>query len=388
MQGIRNRKDFKFAGMGTATTMAKDQSIDRIYFPELDGLRFLAFLLVFLFHQRLFSKIPCLSVLQRNGWIGVDLFFALSAFLFTKLLIAEFNKTKTISFKKFYMRRILRIWPLYFLFIGFAVALYLFLNGSMERPIVTRVIGLFSFSDNILSAMHGYNPLPYTAHLWTIAYEEQFYVFIPIIILLLVRASFKKKLFAVAAVFILFNGIRFAFIVNNIPHPAIWVLPITHFESIVLGIVIGFGGFDFLLKRIKPLMIGLIGIFFFVLLCLLPPLNNISYWLIASYSFVGISTSLLLFSISNSNYLKKLFSKKAIVFLGKRSYGLYIFHVLGNGVATYMIAHISILPSNSLAIFIYSLSFTIIVSVICYKVVETAFLKLKKKFEIIISRPV
>ena len=366
----------------------KDTITERIYFPELDGLRFFAFLSVFVFHQKLFAHIPYLSVLTGNGWMGVDLFFALSSFLFTKLLVAEFNKTKTISFKKFYMRRIFRIWPVYFLFIGFSVALQLYLTGSLEKSVVIRIIGLFAFSDNIISAIYGYNTMPYIGHLWTIAYEEQFYIFIPVIILLLVRSSFKKKLVCVIAVFILFNAARFVLIVNHVPHPAIWVLPVTHFESIVLGIVTGFGGLDFLLQRIKPLAVGLVGIFFFFLVCLLPHIDHISYWLIASYSFVGISTALMLFSVSNSNYLKKVFSKRLIVFLGKRSYGLYVYHTLGNGVAAYITAHISILPSNALASFIYSLSFTIIVSIISYRVVETPFLKLKKKFEVIISRPI
>ena len=364
------------------------KTIQRIYFPELDGLRFFAFLLVFVHHNSLFSGTPYLSILHTNGWLGVDLFFSLSAFLFTKLLIAEYDKTRTISFKKFYARRIFRIWPIYFLFIGFSVALYLFFNGAISKNIGMRIFGLFAFSDNIMAAIYGYNPLPYVAHLWTIAYEEQFYVFIPIIIFLLVRSSFKTRVISLISVFILFNIIRLILIVNNVPHPAIWVLPITHFESIILGIVIGFGGFGFLLKRLKPLMIGVIGILFFVLLCLLPNIDKISYWLIASYSFVGISTSMVLFSVSNSKYLKTIFSKEIFVFLGKRSYGLYLYHFLGNAVASLMISRVSGIPSNSFASFIYSLSFTIIVSIISYKIVETPFLKLKKKFEVIISRPI
>lgn len=365
-----------------------NKNSERIYFPELDGLRFFAFLLVFIHHHILFSKIPSLSFLHTNGWIGVDLFFALSAFLFTKLLIAEFNKTKTISFKKFYMRRIFRIWPIYFLFIGFSVALYSFNYGSDWTNIGIRIIGFFTFSDNIMTAIYGYNPMPYVSHLWTITYEEQFYIFIPLIILLLVQSSSKKKIIFLTSIFILFNGIRIAMIANKVPHPAIWVLPITHFESIILGIVIGFGGLDFLQKKVKPLMIGLIGIFFFFLLCLLPNLTTISYWLILTYSFVGISTSLVLFSVLNNNYLKNIFSKELLIFLGKRSYGLYMYHFLGNGVAAWITEKVTIVPSSFFTSFIYSLAFTVSVSIISYKFIETPFLKLKKKFEVIISRPI
>jgi peptidoglycan/LPS O-acetylase OafA/YrhL len=251
-----------------------------------------------------------------------------------------------------------------------------------------RIFGLIAFSDNIMTAIYGYNPLPYVAHLWTIAYEEQFYIFIPAIVLFLVRSSFKTKTISLIAVFILFNLVRFGMIFNDVPHPAIWVLPVTHFESIILGIVIGFGGYEFLLEKMSPLKIGLIGIIFFFLLYFFPPVTEISYWLMVSYLFVGISTSMVLFSVSNGKTLRKFFSKNIFVFLGKRSYGLYVYHFLGNGVANYMILSIPGLPSNSLFSFIYSFSFTVIASIVTYKIVETPFLKLKKNFEIIRSRPI
>lgn len=367
--------------------LINDKNIERIYFPELDGLRFFAFLLVFIHHHSFFSKIPYASILHTHGWIGVDLFFALSAFLFAQLLIAEFNKTGTINFRKFYIRRIFRIWPIYFLFIGFSLAFNVF-YGSIGENIGIRIIGLLTFSDNIMTAIYGYNPMPYIAHLWTITYEEQFYIFVPIIILLLVRSSFKRKIILLFTILIFFNGIRFVFIANNIPHPAIWVLPITHFESIVLGIVIGFGGFDFLFRKIDPLMIALFGVFFFILLSFLPNLDDISYQLMLSYTFVGISTSMALFSVLNSKYLIKLFSNNILVFLGKRSYGLYVYHLLGNAFAYYVAEKLKIMPSNSLACFVFSLFFTILASIISYKIIETPFLKLKRKFEVVVSRPI
>jgi peptidoglycan/LPS O-acetylase OafA/YrhL len=362
-------------------------SSERIYFPELDGLRFLAFLLVFVHHHPYLNKIPSLLFLHTYGWIGVDLFFALSSFLFSKLLIAEFHKTKTISLKKFYMRRIFRIWPIYFLVIGISVVIYILNNGPLDYNIGLRIIGLFTFSENIMTAMYGYNPLPYLSHIWTITFEEQFYIFIPLIILQLIRSNKNFKIILLVAVFIIFNVIRLIFIAKNVPHPAIWVIPVTHFESIILGIVIGFGGFDFLLKKLNPNLIGAIGVLFFAILCFLPNLNHISNLLVISYTLVGLSTSLVLFSVSNSHFLKGIFSKEIFVFMGKRSYGLYVYHIMGNAVGSYLIST-SILPSSAFASFIYALSFTIIVSIISYKLIETPFLKLKKKFEVIVTRPI
>ena len=222
----------------------------RIYFPELDGLRFFAFILVFIHHNTLFANIPYLSVLKVNGWIGVDLFFVLSAYLFSYLLIAENKKTNTINFRKFYIRRIFRIWPIYFLFVVLSIfATMIVFHGKLSNDIMIRIFGLFTFSDNIFSSIYGYNKMSFSGHLWTIGYEEQFYIFIPLIIYALVRASFKIRLLSLFLVVVIFNAIRFYLIYQNVPYPAIYVLPFTHFESIILGIVVGFGGLDFCLKK-------------------------------------------------------------------------------------------------------------------------------------------
>lgn len=359
---------------------------NRIYWPELDGLRFFAFLLVFIHHQSLFSKIPYLAFLESFGWIGVDVFFVLSAFLITKILLAEFDKTSAISIKKFYIRRLLRIWPLYFLFAGFSILLHLYLGGSLDE-ISTRIIGLFTFSDNVLTAIYGYNPMPYIGHLWTITYEEQFYLFIPLIIPFLLKSSFRKRTIYFTLIFLLLNGVRFVFIAIEVEHPAIWVLPITHFESIVLGIVAGFGGLNFLSKKLSANALSLLSSFFFILLILLPPTDQISYWLMASYTLVGLSTICLLLSLNKSIKLKKMLSNKVLVFLGKRSYGLYVYHLLGDGFAYYVIAKVPILQTDSLTIFTLSLSFTALAAIISYKFLEATILKFKSRFEIINTKP-
>ena len=96
----------------------------RVYFPELDGLRFLAFFLVFLFHQGI-SR-PVLSKLIghgaagcciENGWVGVQLFFILSGYLITTLLLREEAAFGRIDLRAFWVRRIMRIWPLYYLIV-------------------------------------------------------------------------------------------------------------------------------------------------------------------------------------------------------------------------------------------------------------------------------
>ena len=182
--------------------------------------------------------------------------------------------------------------------------------------------------------------------------------------------------------------VRIAFISKEVPHPAIWVLPITHFEFMLLGIVIGLGGFDRPLRRLRPLLVGFIGLLFFILLLFLPDLSKVSHWLFVSYTAVGITTSMILFAVLKSAFLKRVFSVHLFVYLGKRSYGLYVYYLLGNGVAAFMITKLEFLPSSMLASFLYALIFTVIISILSYKVIETPFLKLKKRFEVISSRPI
>ena len=241
-------------------------------------------------------------------------------------------------------------------------------------------------SDNLISGFEGLNPLPYVEHLWTISYEEQFYVFIPLIILIASRFSAKRKVVGLVLIIILFNIFRSLLIMYEIPYPGIWVLPITRFESIILGLVIGFGGFDFLLRKSNPLFLGVIGVMLSFLLPLFPQ-DSSSHWSSITFIIVGISTALIIFAVINSAMLKKLFSNSILVFLGKRSYGLYVFHLLGNTFSVLLIRELSYIPSSSLASFMYSLLITILLAIVSYRYVEKPFLVLKKRYEVIISRP-
>jgi peptidoglycan/LPS O-acetylase OafA/YrhL len=159
----------------------------RFYRPELDTVRFFAFLEVFVIHSlshdpETYGKhLPgwlanIIARMVQSGGFGVDLFFCLSSFLITSLLIREAKRYEKIDVKGFYIRRILRIWPLYF----FAIFLLLFLIPALGgSPISYRDIAAFTFlSGNWLSAFgFGQNN---ASHLWSISVEEQFYLLWPL----------------------------------------------------------------------------------------------------------------------------------------------------------------------------------------------------------------
>jgi hypothetical protein len=147
---------------------------ERFYRPELDALRFFAFFCVFLAHG-LPSKYPY-SVLALSGGFGLCLFFLLSSYLITELLLRERTRTGTVHLRAFYARRILRIWPLYFAMLAFG---YFF---GIVRPDAAwgtgRLFAYLFLLGNFYTARHGQIMNPAGA-LWSISVEEQFYLLWP-----------------------------------------------------------------------------------------------------------------------------------------------------------------------------------------------------------------
>ena len=152
--------------------------VGSFYRPELDALRFLAFVLVFMHHKLPLGRLaagressPLIGALQGAqacGSYGVSLFFLLSSFLITELLLREVDQKGCLSVGQFYMRRVLRIWPLYFSVIGIAVLL------GMHRvtPYVTHfeLLTLAVFVFNMYEAMHGF-AMSWISNLWSISVE-------------------------------------------------------------------------------------------------------------------------------------------------------------------------------------------------------------------------
>ena len=146
----------------------------RFYQPELDGLRFYAFLGVFVYHTLPSQAMPWLwGAVIKSGAAGVDLFFALSAFLITSLLLRERQQTGRISLRLFYLRRILRIWPLYFVVLALGVVLAHTVPD--QRLPWYYIAGYLLFIGNWVSAAFGH-PQSICSPLWTVSIEEQFYL--------------------------------------------------------------------------------------------------------------------------------------------------------------------------------------------------------------------
>ncbi len=159
----------------------------RYYRPELDVLRFIAFMFVFITHRNDLAPIdpaehPWFHALTMTGVYGVPVFFLLSAFLITELLEREREMTGRINAGAFYVRRILRIWPLYFLIFFGLVFLNQFLPGAgADSP--TKWLSFMLFAGNWYITFNGWIEYPVNP-MWSLSVEEQFYIAIPFLAML------------------------------------------------------------------------------------------------------------------------------------------------------------------------------------------------------------
>ena len=375
-------------------------NIKRYYRPELDMLRFIAFLIVFIVHRMDFIPIDeahhyWLYNICLLGDFGVPVFFLLSAFLITELLFRECDTTGTIQIKAFYVRRILRIWPLYFLVFYGLVLLERFLPYSGPKDPGSWLAFTF-FGGNWWICLHGWIPADPVNPLWSISVEEQFYLAIPLI------ALFGRRL-GVKTVSLLLIAVSYGSVVLYAMHPASgfssqWTNSFVQFQFFAAGTLLSI----YLKGRVPQWhpALRLIGVF-----------SGLGLWLVASialgvqadtphstvlqapigWALVLAGTTLIFLSLLGfpSKYLPK-----PILYLGRISYGLYLFHELvyflifstGRAWLTRLTHALHLVGwRNSLGTAL-AFCLTVLVAHTSYQLYEKPFLRLKSRFTIVPSR--
>ena len=199
------------------------------HLPALDGLRGVAILLVMLVHFVIFEPRPgvenLITHLTKGGWTGVDLFFVLSGFLITGILLDA--KGSPTYFRAFYGRRVLRIFPLYYAYL--AVVLLLLPAG----PLAQSALWFWGYGVNLLITITGRWPLvPHTSHLWSLAIEEQFYLLWP---LLVWRLDRRMLLRLALAVLVGTPLIRAGLLVAHVPAVTVFVSLWTRWDALMAG---------------------------------------------------------------------------------------------------------------------------------------------------------
>lgn len=173
------------------------------YFPNLDGVRGLACLVVFVCHAFDYLHHTMQSggaeawiydhIIARAGAMGVSLFFVLSGFLITHLLLAEKGKYQRISFRFFYAKRILRIWPVFFTVVIAGFFIVPLVSGGIDFTAIREHLPWYvTFTNNFDRIRSGFTGINNDSLgvLWSVAVEEQFYLVWPLLILLLGRRAF------------------------------------------------------------------------------------------------------------------------------------------------------------------------------------------------------
>jgi len=363
---------------------------ERFYYPALDGLRFIAFLLVFIHNAQPILSNSFLNKLSEYGWIGVDLFFCLSAFLLTKLLLLEHKQNGKINIRNFYIRRALRIGPLYFLYVAIAMIFLAPLQGkNLNIPLHVAGLGTFTFNFVYFALLP--SPILAVIHLWAISFEAQFYVVIPWFARFVAEISRKSKWLVLLLVFAAGISARALFIYFQFKHPAVYFLPFTHFDSILGGAAIGMGLLDGTLRKIPGWATFVFAATGFTLVFLLPNNDVTSWGLMLTYLLTGVAAVLLIaaVAIGDSKYLKAVLGSKILAYLGKVSYGLYIFHP-GALALAYRIVTASGETNrqsngNDFRALLLGLLLAIVFSTASFQMIEKPFLKRKRFFSQVLS---
>ena len=205
--------------------MNKPIETNKIYFENLDTLRFLAFFAVFASHSMLKTAIFGLSDNElykhiinftMSGSVGVSFFFVLSGFLITYLIIKEVEETNTLNIKHFYIRRTLRIWPLFFFVVIFGFFIYPVFKKiiGMDTDLPNRIWYHLSFLSNFDAIYIAQNKLHATSPMmvgitWSVSIEEQFYLVWPLMFMIYPKKWYPFifiKVIVISGLFRYFNS--------------------------------------------------------------------------------------------------------------------------------------------------------------------------------------
>ena len=384
------------------------------WWTELDGLRALAFLLVFYSHttglfwradggrsplyQALFQID---SHLKNWGWIGVDLFFVLSAFLITSILLGEREKTSKVNLKNFLTRRVLRIWPLYYFYLAVIALSFPILLSEQSKiglPVsaeqhahwAEQLCAFLVFLGNYSMIKLGELVTPLNP-LWSLCIEEQFYI-----IWGLTMTLVKTRRQAIS---ILLGGIALAFAArafvffgqgadHTITHLEYYVNGLTHMDSILMGALSAFiwtkwGETLKASKVVPPIFFALALATTGGIIAFAPTIESKDPSLIFSMFGVALGWTFFLFATLTYQPVKRFFSLPALTHIGRLTYGLYIFHFLAIYCVLIYSRHFIKTPGQSTSVLLLwglALPLTYGAARLSWRYLEEPFIKLKSKF--------
>lgn len=361
----------------------------------LDGLRAAAFLIVFFFHTR---NLPF-------GWLGVQLFFVLSGFLITDILLRMKEKLpRREFFAKFYGRRFLRIFPLYYFYLALLTAL-IFLLPALDLKGLRTELGKNFLNQIWVSTFYMFDFFHASAffersrfftHLWSLSVEEQFYLLWPLLILLTPRGKFKQLCFTAIGLGFVFRLIitlvyrtqAFPFLLSD-PQQAVNVLPFSHLDAFAFGAYIS--RFELPRPRLQLL----------ALTVTVPALGLLTDYLskgsmtlalgydlpmtgfykeVWGYTLLNYLFAVLIYCVARTNFLTGILESAPLRYLGKISYGLYVYHygIIAITIALFRKYGLDY-SLRSPQMFIVTFSATLLIAALSFYLLEKPIINLKEK---------
>lgn len=361
---------------------------ERIYLPNLNGIRFFAAFMVIISHLELnksyFNLANNFQIVKHLGVLGVTLFFVLSGFLITYLLIKEKEKETKINIKNFYLRRVFRIWPLYYL-IG-ALSIFVFPhiellnmpNLKLEFDYNNQIfLVIFLFIFLLSNLLVSIKVIPFAAQTWSIGTEEQFYLFWPILI-----NKVKNSKYWFVAIIILYNLLIFSIkmpFFENIKYIGLIKNYIFSFQ--LDSLTVGALGAYWFHKKSVVLKYITNNYFGFIAFCgmIVSIMFDIHFRFFNSTIYAFLFLNIILNLVANKS-LTQLLENKALNYLGKISYGLYMYHQILIVISINLLLKWNVF--NNLNLFLMSVTMTILVSSLSFEFFEKPFLNKKEKFSV------
>ena len=363
-----------------------DFTITNTNHKNLDGVRAIGILMVLVKH--FYDQYLDIEFL----WVSIDLLFALSGLLITGILIE--TKEDPQYFKKFYMRRILRIFPLYYLLI---ISFTFFVYFISAHPHAfdyykSNWIYFYTYTQNWCYILNGMPPENHLNHTWSLAIDEQIYIFWPMLIWLCRTKKQLIKLCLGTLIFSLLFRAGYNIYLQHVPSPD----PVPYFHNTFCRMdSFAAGSLLYCFLRYKSnmtskrnmLILFWSTLLIFILFAVLDNSSGCTGYFMTNYgiTIAGIHfTCWLYFAVkNNSSLLDKILGNRLLVYTGKISYSLYVFHwfllvLLGPKLRILFSGYSDIDPQ--LAAYTAVFAITFITSMISYRYFEMPVIKLKKKF--------
>lgn len=333
------------------------------YEPALDGIRAIAVLAVVVFHVSL-SALP-------GGWAGVDVFFVLSGFLITTILTSEQTTTGGIRLKRFYLRRVLRLAPALFCTCLAAVVIAHWRGGMADHVIWQAVYSLLYIMNWVRAFEGGGYPL---GHTWSLAIEEQFYLLWP---LFLIAVPARGRLPATAVLAVASLAWRWYLTANGASGNRTYNGFDTHADTLLMGCILGLI-YDARRPAAVPAWLGFLSIAGLLVLFRFGN-GELAFLQWSGSAIAGALSVVALLAARSEGLFTRLLSWGPVVYTGRISYGLYLWHPVILFAAEPYEAHrgdglLAIAVSKTLVI---GASFA--AAALSFRFVEQPFLRLKHR---------